>query len=78
MKDKLIFINGDGKEVKNVESTTVLYKMTEGIYIPYPKVKKGKYIYSVSVKNDNYIIENVGNINTLPIPNTVVSHEYDF
>ena len=40
--------------------------------------EKGKYIYSVSVKNDNYIIENVGNINTLPIPNTVVSHEYDF
>lgn len=78
IKDKLVFKNGDGKEVKGVESTTVLYKMTEGIYIPYPKVRKGKYIYSVSAKNENYVIENVGNINTLPIPNTVVSHEYEF
>ena len=78
VEKNLVFKNSDGKEVKGVESTTLLYKEVDGIYIPYTKVKKGKYVYSVSVNNKNYEIESVGNLNKVPLPNTIISKEYEF
>ena len=65
-------------ELEDNQILEIIAKEVDGIYIPYTKVKKGKYVYSVSANNKNYAIESVGNLNKVPLPNTIISKEYEF
>lgn len=87
IKERLVFKNQNDEIVENVESLVTLYKHKKIFSNSYyttlhnNKVENGRYLYTVTVLNKNYLIENTAYVETAfgktPVINSMISKEYN-
>lgn len=87
IKERLVFKNQNDEVVEGVDSLVTLYKYKKGFTKSYytslnvNKVNNGKYLYTVTALNKNYLIENTAYVETAfgktPIINSMISKEYN-